>query len=441
MIAAALARVSRLYSGPATTPLDATDTFVVRIYTLDLILVVLTQKLAFPLGGRESQITAAFLIHFALMGLLAMRGYIRIGATRLLLFCALATWIGLTQIPNVSLSFSLPSMILMLATGFMLVLTAPISAHAYRVLMNRFVLVTLAVSALVGLDWAVQAAGFAMPDIESLMPRALVYYEYVYIQPLQWGSPWMKPNGVFFLETSHVSQFIATGLVLELALFRRYAIALALGGALLSTFGITGVLLFATSAPFLLVRLRRAAIVAVAGLALVGGLAASQSSLLDSVLKRTGEFSQSSSSGYNRFVLPLHWSATALMGPPDKAWFGTGAGSMPKAINDEAAGTAGYAWPPYTKVGVEYGAIALAIWLLFIADSLIVSGIPLIVSWVAFAQYNFLNGSLNVPIHTIYCVLLCAGYAVAESKTAKSPWRAMLPRRAGAELSTPRGIT
>ena len=236
----------------------------------------------------------------------------------------------------------------------------------------------------------------------------------------------MKPNGFFFLETSHLSQFIAMGLVVEVAIFRRFGRVSALLVGLAGTLGATGMVLLASTAPFLLARLRPRLVVAVAVVAPVVLVAAAQGGFLDTTLKRTAEFSQGSSSGFNRFVLPLQWSLATLDAPPDEAWLGRGAGSMPKAVNDEEEGTAGYAWPPYTKVGVEYGTVVLLIWALFIAASLFGNGVPVAVAWAAFVQYNFLNGSLNVPIHTIYCALLCAGYLIVD---ANGPRRTSHPCR------------
>lgn len=386
----------------------------VNFLTAELVLVVTTQKLAIPLAGRESQISLAFLIHFGFLAVWALSGVLLVSRRRLVLLCAFAALAAYAQLPFVGPGWSLPSMVLMLATSAMFVFVLPIGPAGYRSLLDRFVLVALGAAVFVGVDWLFQLAGHPMPNLEALIPEAINYYQYNYIQPVQWGSPWMKPNGLFFLETSHVSQFLGIGLVIELALFRRFAMVVVLGGALLSTAGVTGLLLVATSLPFLLLRLRPTTLLGVLIALPILLLGTSQGGLLDGFTRRTAEFSQGNSSGYNRFVLPAEWSLAAFDAPAGKALFGTGAGSMPKAINDDETGSVGYAWPPYTKVGVEYGALVLIVWLMFLFSSLFASGAPTVVAWAAFAQYNFLNGSLNVPIHTVYCVLLCAGYAFGD---------------------------
>jgi hypothetical protein len=383
---------------------------ILDIVTCEFALVVATQKIAIPLTGREAQIPMAFLIHSGVIAYFLFRGWILVSGMRMLLFMIFAAIVAFAHLSFAATNgFSVPSMALMLATSAMLIFVVPLEQPTYRRLLDRFVMLAAIAAALVALDWGLQAAGLPIPDLETLIPQSLIYYEYVYIQPLEWGSPWMKPNGLFFLETSHVSQFIAMGLVVEIALFGRKGLIVFLASALLATLGVTGMLLAASSLPFLLFR-RKVFVWVVAAIPVVLLLGV-QTSLLDSLAARTDEFSRGSSSGYNRFILPLEWSATAISGPPETAWLGTGAGSMPKAINDEATGAIGLAWPPYTKVGVEYGALALVAWLAFILSSMFGRTIPLAASWAAFAQYAFLNGS-NVPIHTVYCILLGAGYLV-----------------------------
>lgn len=424
--------LARAASRPSAAPRALGDAHVVAILTLDLLLVVVTQKLAFPLAGREGQIASAFLIHGAVLTYLALRGLARISSERLILLLGIVTVIAVTQIRLPAGSFSLPSMVLMLATSAMLVVVIPIERAAYLRILRRFVRVACLAAALVFVDWGTQGLGLGMPDLERIIPHDNVYFEYNYVQPLEWGSPWMKPNGLFFLETSHVAQFIGIGLVIELALFRRLRIAGFLGVALFVTYGVTGLVLVLSSLPFLLLRLRPAVGLAVLTVLSLAVAVAAGGGLLDGFVRRSGEFAQSSSSAYNRFVLPVEWSAAALTGDPETAWLGSGAGSMPKAVNDEQTGTAGLTWPPYTKVGVEYGGIVLGLWLVFIAVSLFGAGVPFIVSWAAFVQYAFMNGSLNVPIHTVYCSLLCAGYLIltpqddvrrSRGRLAKNPLR------------------
>ena len=403
---------------------------IVSFLTVEMILVVVTQKLAIPLGG-SNQIALVFVIHYAALATLAARGRLLVSRGRLALFCLFAAAASLTQLGYSAETTSLPSLALMLLTAAMFIFVVPLSRSAYRELLRRFVLLAVAASALVGLDWALQAAHLPMPNLEALIPFPFVYQTYNYIQPVTWGSPWMKPNGVFFLETSHVSQFIALGLVVEITLFRTTGRIAALLLGLGATLGGTGMVLLVACLPLLLLRLPARVLVVGMALAPLLLVAAAQGGLLAPLTKRTAEFSQNSSSGFNRFVLPMQWWLATLDGPADQAWLGRGAGSMPKTINDEEEGTAGYAWPPYTKVEVEYGLVTLCAWLAYVLASIFGSGAPAAVAFAAFVQFEFLNGSLNVPVHTVYCLFLCAGYRLTrEGFRGRSTPRVPFPRGA-----------
>lgn len=387
------------------------DTKIVSFFTIEMILLVVTQKIAIPLGG-SGQVPVAFLLNYLTLLYLALNGYLTISGKRLILFCALVVMSMLSQLGYSSEDSSFSSLALMLMTAAMFVFTVPISWEAYREVLLRFVLLAVAASCLVGLDWGLQLAHLGMPNLERLIPYPLIYQAYNYIQPVSWGSPWLKPNGIFFLETSHASQFIAIGIVVELTLFRNLARLSVLLLGLGATLGGTGMLLLVACVPPLLLRLPTRFLIAPIALAPIVLFVAAQGNLLEPLTKRTTEFSQNSSSGFNRFILPMQWSLDALDTPIEESLFGKGAGSMPKTVNNEEEGTVGYAWPPYTKIGIEYGLATLAVWFAFVLTSVFGSAAPFAVAWAAFFQYEFLNGSLNVPIHTIYCVLLCSGYEV-----------------------------
>ena len=66
-----------------------------------------------------------------------------------------------------------------------------------------------------------QIAGLGIFNLEDYIPDLFQYINYVYMNKLKWNLPWIKPNGIVFLEVSHLSQFIGMALVIELARFRR----------------------------------------------------------------------------------------------------------------------------------------------------------------------------------------------------------------------------
>jgi hypothetical protein len=140
-------------------------------------------------------------------------------------------------------------------------------------------------------------------------------------------------------------------------------------------------------------------------------IVAAQIGVLDNFTERVTEFGQEKSSGYNRFVLPAMTAAEALGRDGLGGLFGSGAGTIP-AGDPSKGGFNGFAWSPYAKVIYEYGLVGFLIWLPLTLVAIFNRGIPFVICWIAFLQYNFLNGALNVPLHTVYCYLLAAGYVM-----------------------------
>ena len=262
---------------------------------------------------------------------------------------------------------------------------------------------------LVYIDWIFQFAHLPMPNIELLIPKNWLFYNYVYIQPLNWGNKFMKPNGFFFLETSFVSQFIAFSLIFEFCLFRRLGYIVLLGTALVASFGGTGMLLLALSSPVILFYFRLK-LVPLALIALpIGGFTAVQLGVLDNVVERSSEFSKEGSSGNVRFTNQLQSVIDVVNSGPLYALAGRGSGLMPQRLN--------LLYTPLAKVPYEYGFITYIFWFLFIIYCSFGRGVPFIVSWAAIVQYMLLNGSLLVPICNAYIVVLCSLFRVTGSPT------------------------
>jgi len=389
--------------------------YIVKIFTIDLILCVIFQKFALPLGGEESQIAMAFVIHVTCLGLLARKNLVYISP---LAMTGYGLLVGITAILHIFctfVGFSFGSLALFWVVSALYLFRVRLDWDAYKVLIGNFIAVGTAAACLVYFDWLTQFAHLGMFNLEIHMPEKIVYLHYNYVQPLHWGSPWMKPNAIFFLEASHISQFISLTIVAELCLFRRIKRLAFLFPALFLTYGGTGMLVLFGSLPFLINRLPARLVMAgvlVVPLALGGILA---SGAADSILKRTTEFDTRGSSGNIRFVRPAEAVRDAVAGNDVDLFFGKGAGAMPKGVS---AGGASFAWAPYAKVFVEYGFIAFVVWVFFMGTAMFGRGVPFVISWAAFLQYNFMNGSLNVPLHTVYNIILAAGITIVAARPA-----------------------
>lgn len=388
--------------------------FVIRVFTVEMIAVVVTQKVAVPIGSAAtSQVALALLLHAGALTLLGLRGILRINPVSLILWCGFAFVGGMCAVFLASPTYSTMSFLLLLIISTFYVFRIEMDRESYLRWLKCFQWIAVGAASLVFLNWATQAVGLGIFNLQARMPERIVYLHYNYIQPIHWGSPWMKPNAIFFLETSHISQFIAMAIVIELTCFFRVRYLAFLGAGLLFTFGGTGMLTLALTLPFLLWRIPKG-VIAAGILALpIAFFAAGSIGLLDNVIKRSTEIGQRGSSGEMRFSRPAEVVVEVLFGDESELFLGRGAGEMPKGKSQLGAN---FAWAPYAKVFVEYGIIGFAFWAALIVTAMFGHGVPFAISWVVFLQYQFMNGSLNVPLHTIYACLLAASIVVVDRK-------------------------
>lgn len=414
--------------------------FIVKVFTIEMVIVVVTQKIAVPIGSAEaSQVALALLVHAAVIGILAVRGLLRVSPLSLVLLCGFACVAGFSAVLLASPTYSTMSLLLLIIISTFYVFRVELDWEHYLKWLANFQLIAVAAASLLFLNWAMQFAGLGMIDLNSMTPRKLLYLHYNYIQPIHWGSPWMKPNAVFFLETSHISQFIAMAIVIELTCFFRVRYLAFLGAALLSSFGGTGMMTLALTVPFLLGRVPRGLILAGIVALPIAYMGASSIGLTSNIESRIGEFGSRGTSGEMRFSRPAEAVVDAMFGDEVDMLIGKGAGSMPKG---QSAKGANFAWAPYSKVFVEYGIIAFVFWAVLILTAMFGHGVPFAISWVVFLQYQFMNGSLNVPLHTIYAMLLAGGVMVVGGRVslpeiaARGGGRAVLRRAFGRPAAT-----
>jgi hypothetical protein len=409
---------------PAATIDPALARRIANVLSIHLVLVVITQKMALPVGGGI-QIAFAMALQYVVFAIFLLMGVLRVHVTRTLLLLAFIAFATATHAlyPG-SDGFSPGSIFLLILILAMYSFVVPMDEENYDRILKTFQIVAACASVMVFVNWGTQIVGLGIFNIEDYIPLSFRYINYVYMNKLRWDLHWIKPNGFFFLEVSHLSQFIGMALIIELAKFRRLKFMGLYAVALLSSFGGTGTLLVLSSAPFLIARLPRKYIVAAALAVPFLLVVAGQIGVLDNFTGRVEEFGQEKSSGYNRFVLPAVTAAEALGRDGLGGLLGSGAGSIP-AGDPTKGGFNGFAWSPYAKVIYEYGLIGFLIWLPLTVLAIFNRGVPFVICWIAFVQYNFLNGSLNVPLHTVYCYIIAAGYIMMRPTTNEPPGEAV----------------
>jgi hypothetical protein len=270
-------------------------------------------------------------------------------------------------------------------------------------LMSVFQDAMLLGAAMVILQLAWQAA-FGLgnaPNLEKFVPKLLLLQGFNYAAPITWGEAFIRPNGLFFLEPSFVSSFLASALLVELMFFRRMWRILFYGGALLGTVAATGILMVLVAAVPLLAG-RRGRVVMLAALAGALGVAAAYyTGVLGHLTGRFAELGMRNSSGFQRLVAPLE-QLGGVFAEPSHLVTGVGAGN---AVEMNVS-----LWP-LAKVMVEYGALPGMLFLVAVAACMLRSAnAPLALA--LFVAFNFTGGFLLNPVTVIQILVLVSLLAV-----------------------------
>ena len=318
--------------------------------TLTLFTCLVLQRFAIPVGDLAISVATPILLGAAAWGLGA--GWLVIDRRRMVLFlglialAALSTTLRLALPIGIAPRTSLPSLLhwLVLTSFAVLAFRDAMPERRFFRMVNDW----LAFIAIAGIaQFALQFAGISVFGFTGLVPdRFLLEHIYITDQPLAWGASLKRANGFVLLEPSIFAQFMAVALMIEALWFRRPLwFAIFAAGMLVSVSG-TGFLVLAGFGVALAMGagLRGVAMVVLMamGAALALGLAAlALPDVAQTLLQRSGEFSQPGTSGHERFVTPFlmmrdvfdaaPWAALAGIGPgtseflelPYKYWVNT----------------------------------------------------------------------------------------------------------------------
>lgn len=279
-----------------------------------------------------------------------------------------------------------------------------VSEKGYRRCMDFFSTLMVAMVGIVLIQHLIQlSVGWQYwPNLDKLLPSSLLIPYFNYVQPIVWGMNYMKPNAIFFLEVSFLSQFIALALGVELVIFRRWWRIALFTSAVFMTFAGTGLLLLLLTVPVLVGRVSiRKMLVTTALLALVG-LLAWWLGWVDLVSHRFDEFSRTGASANMRFVEPYN-RLVEFASDPNSLYRGIGAGQIEKALN--------FQWWPITKAILEYGIIPGLLFYGFFLYTLFNHAPRLRIAYMLAIWFSF-EGALLTAVNPITCMLLSTMFMI-----------------------------
>lgn len=367
---------------------------------------IFLQRFALPLGG--TQLPAAFVgCYLIFSGLLFRRRFI-VHTSLLALFLTAMAFMTLALIVSAETA-SVSSFFYVLSIYVLYIFRLKYQTGMFSRLNDVF-LNMMAVCAACGIaQFALQFVLGVDPvfPFDSYLPESLLLDGYNVIIPLEYASGIMKSNGVFFLEPSFFSQFLALAILVETLRARRLLRLALYVAAMMVSYSGTGIILLILFLPGILMKRGSAGILA-AGAALIGILAMFGGVIdLDALTNRIGEFSSTESSGFARFISPYYLIRDFLVDSPTDLIFGLGPGSIERV--EKAASSHAYLAhdPSWIKLVLEYGVISAIVFLTFIFTVLFQGSRNRTLSWAVLFLYLFLGGYfLNGFMHCLFASLL-----------------------------------
>jgi hypothetical protein len=378
------------------------------------------QRFGLPFGSQSISLVGP--VGMALGAWGVWQGFLVLDRARTALFLGVIGWalVGMAWHAMVPGAYDVgPSTLSMLQfivfTSFATIsFAAPVDEAAFFDRVNRL----LALFAILGIgQFFAQFIGLKLFEFTGLVPdRWLIEAGYNLVIPVGVGDV-MKANGLFLMEPSVFSQFMALGLIVEMLTRRRPVFFGLFAAALLLSFSGTGMMVLASffivSAPLLGRRGVMVLVIGVGGLGLAGAvMALAAPDFAEALVGRLGEFSQPGTSGHLRFITPWWITADVLARTPGAWLVGIGAGvsekmSVPYLYNVNTP----------VKVFLEYGLPLLAIYLglFFRGQRGAVQGalfVPLML------QFLFTGGYQQFP-PVLFVVLLFV--AIARTRPSETP--------------------
>jgi hypothetical protein len=380
--------------------LPSSDWLALAILYTPVIGVTLLSKFVIIVSGTEILWGVPLILAATCVGLFSAR--LKPEPTRLALYLGMAAILTFEQVLAVK-AFSPTALLLLVALhlpyAFQLQGTGEASVHHHRFL-NLALFLCLA-GILQYLAQFVIGVRYAYP-IEHFTPDQYLTHGYNFLNPLHYGSQTMKANGVFLLEPSYFSQLLATGFALEAAGPQRVWRLICFCVGFIVSYSGTGLLMMAVTLPTLVLVYKRYSLLVLLGLAGVTLLVAGEFVGLDIFTKRMSEFSNTGTSGYQRYVGPALMIDQYLLSSLQRSLFGVGAGMMMRMTPAPLYHFAETGW---AKIILEFGFVGAVAYFGFLYLSIFRASQSIVLR-VNLAMMTLMSGILDGPPHGMILTLL-----------------------------------
>lgn len=307
-------------------------------------------------------------------------------------------------------AYSVNSVILMVAVYLPFILYIEVSDSTYKKLLNIYLTFMIFFGGIIFLQHIIQLiwSWRAWPNMDHIVPPEYLFDGFIYTSPISYGSHYNRPQAIFFLEPSYISQWTAIALALELVYFRRVWRMVFYAVVLLCCFAGTGMLLLLICAPVLLGRLSRRTLGIVAVMLAVIVVTIISINWVGQVGHRFTEIQRTNSSAYHRFIVPFEILSKFTQNV-SSIWVGEGPGTGNKERNEF--------WWVTTKLTYEYGFLTTLSFLAFFGYCLFKSAPSQRIAFMFMVFFNFMGGFI-IPVYPMLIMMIGCLFRIRSPKSA-----------------------
>ncbi|NJO37599.1 MAG: hypothetical protein HC871_08245 [Rhizobiales bacterium] len=366
--------------------------------------VTIGQRFAVPFD--ESQFGIGFLLCLLTTMMLALSGRLTIDPFRVILYAIGMGGCLLTLFFKRD-AFSFISLLMLLVVYVSYVFSFRISYLQYRQILGAFQDIMLFCVWCGIAQFLIQfplSPDFMFP-FDMILPQPLFIPEFNLRIPITESLPYEKSTGLWFLEPSHFSQFLAFAVIIELRHFNRPKRLILYLGAMGLCFSGTGLVLLTMVGAILAVVQGRIGLIVLAILGFLSILLFKDVFPFSVFYERLSDFSNPLASGSGRFIAP-YWVIADLIetGRSSLLLWGVGPGQLKTVVENTDFFVQDSSW---FKLVIEYGCVAVVFFGLFFLISLFRTSPDRILSVACLVQFLFLGGYLlSFYVHFLYLVLV-----------------------------------
>lgn len=366
--------------------------------------VTIGQRFALPFD--ESQFGIGFLFCLLITVVLALSGRLTIDPVRLILYVIGMAGCLLTLFFKRD-SFSFISLLMLLVVYFSYVFSFKLYYDQYIRILSGFQDIMLFCVWCGILQFLIQfplSADFMFP-FDMILPEPLFIPDFNLRIPITESLPYEKSTGLWFLEPSHFSQFLAFSVIIELRHFNRPKRLILYLGSMALCFSGTGFILLTVVGAILVVVQGRVGLIVLAILGFLSILVFRDVFPFSVFYDRLSDFTNPLASGSGRFIAP-YWVIADLIdaGRSHILLWGVGPGQLKLIVQYTDYYVQDSSW---FKLVVEYGCVAVTFFALFFLSCLFRKSPDKVLAAACLVQFLFLGGYLlSFYVHFLYLVLV-----------------------------------